>query len=96
MAAQTSGADVAALRRVLVIVAHPDDIEWGMAGTVARWVREGKEVSYLLVTRGEAGSEDESLTAAEAGALRERFGLVSRPDRPLPSTRCPNCPTAAG
>ncbi len=63
--------DTAEFSRVLVVVAHPDDIEWGMAGTVARWVEEGKTVSYLLVTRGEAGSEDRSLTAAEAGALRE-------------------------
>ena len=64
-------ADTAPFARVLVVVAHPDDIEYGMAGTVARWVAEGKAVSYLLVTRGEAGSEDAALSAAEAGAQRE-------------------------
>jgi LmbE family N-acetylglucosaminyl deacetylase len=64
-------AETAAYSRVLVVVAHPDDIEWGLAGTVARWVEEGKTVSYLLVTRGEAGSEDPNLSAAEAGAVRE-------------------------
>ena len=63
--------DTAAFARVLVVVAHPDDVEYGMAGTVARWVDEGKTVTYLLVTRGEAGNEDPALAAAEAGALRE-------------------------
>ncbi len=64
--------DTAAFSRVLTVVAHPDDIEYGMAGTMARWVREGKTITYLLVTRGEAGNDDPTLTAAEADALRER------------------------
>jgi LmbE family N-acetylglucosaminyl deacetylase len=64
--------DTAAYSRVLVIAAHPDDIEWGMAGTVARWTAEGKTVAYLLVTRGEAGNDDPAVTAAQAGAVRER------------------------
>ncbi len=64
--------DTAAFSRVLVIVAHPDDVEYGMAGTVARWVEEGKTVSYVLVTRGEAGNEDPALSAEQAGALREQ------------------------
>jgi LmbE family N-acetylglucosaminyl deacetylase len=72
MAAAAPHPDTAAFTRVLVVVAHPDDIEWGMAGTVARWVDEGKQVAYLLVTRGEAGSEDRDLSPAEAGAVRER------------------------
>jgi LmbE family N-acetylglucosaminyl deacetylase len=72
MATQQPHPDTAAFSRVLVIVAHPDDIEWGMAGTVARWVDEGKQVTYLLVTRGEAGAEDRGLSLAEAAALRER------------------------
>jgi len=64
--------DTAAYSRVLVVAAHPDDIEWGMAGTVARWTAEGKRVTYLLITRGEAGNDDPNVTAAEAGAVRER------------------------
>lgn len=44
--------------RVLVVAAHPDDIEFGAAGTVARWVAEGAIVRYLLVTRGDKGSDD--------------------------------------
>lgn len=60
-----------AYERFLVVVAHPDDIEWGMAGTVARWTRAGKEVVYVLATRGEAGSENPLTSVAEVGATRE-------------------------
>jgi LmbE family N-acetylglucosaminyl deacetylase len=41
--------------RALAVVAHPDDLEYGAASAVARWTSEGKQVAYLLVTRGEAG-----------------------------------------
>jgi LmbE family N-acetylglucosaminyl deacetylase len=41
--------------RVLAVVAHPDDLEYGAAALVARWTRAGAEVVYLLATRGEAG-----------------------------------------
>ena len=44
--------------RVLVVAAHPDDIEFGAAGTVARWVAEGSQVRYLVLTRGDKGSDD--------------------------------------
>ena len=50
--------------RVLVVAAHPDDIEFGAAGTVARWVAEGATVRYLLVTRGDKGSDDPSADVA--------------------------------
>ncbi|HZN18269.1 MAG TPA: PIG-L deacetylase family protein [Micromonosporaceae bacterium] len=50
-------ADVA---RVLCVFAHPDDVDFGSAGTVARWVAEGLDVAYLLVTRGEAGGFDDT------------------------------------
>ena len=43
-------------KRALVVAAHPDDIEFGCAGTVARWVHEGAYVAYALVTNGAAGS----------------------------------------
>src|SRR3954453_13763015 len=42
-------------QRALVVAAHPDDIEYGLAAAVATWTAEGKEVHYLLATRGEAG-----------------------------------------
>jgi LmbE family N-acetylglucosaminyl deacetylase len=41
--------------RVLCVVAHPDDMEYGGSAAVAKWTDEGKDVAYLLVTRGEAG-----------------------------------------
>jgi LmbE family N-acetylglucosaminyl deacetylase len=41
--------------RVLAVVAHPDDLEYGAASAIARWTAQGKDVRYALVTRGEAG-----------------------------------------
>ncbi len=41
--------------RCLAVAAHPDDIEYGTASAVARWTAQGKQVAYLLATRGEAG-----------------------------------------
>jgi LmbE family N-acetylglucosaminyl deacetylase len=41
--------------RALAVVAHPDDLEYGAASAVARWTAQGKDVAYLLATRGEAG-----------------------------------------
>ncbi|MBW0104428.1 PIG-L deacetylase family protein [Pseudonocardia sp. KRD291] len=55
--------------RLLVVVAHPDDIEYGGSGAVARWTAQGREVVYLLVTRGEAGID--TLAPAECGPVRE-------------------------
>lgn len=57
--------------RVLVVAAHPDDIEFGAAGTVARWIGEGASVRYLLATRGDKGSDDPGADLAELAALRE-------------------------
>ncbi|MEP7289298.1 MAG: PIG-L deacetylase family protein [Chloroflexota bacterium] len=58
-------------KRVMVIVAHPDDIEFGIAGTIARWVKEGAEVCYVLCTSGDVGILDPHITKAEAMAIRE-------------------------
>src|SRR5919106_242057 len=58
--------------RVLVVAAHPDDIEFAAAATVARWVGEGAEVRYLLVTRGDKGSDDPATDVEALAALRER------------------------
>jgi LmbE family N-acetylglucosaminyl deacetylase len=60
-------ADVA---RILVVAAHPDDVDFGAAGTVARWVDDGIEVAYLVVTRGDAGGFDDT-PRHEMPALRE-------------------------
>lgn len=55
--------------RALAVVAHPDDLEYGAASAIARWTAQGKQVSYLLVTRGEAGIDD--MPPEEVGPLRE-------------------------
>ncbi|HZN70168.1 MAG TPA: PIG-L deacetylase family protein [Micromonosporaceae bacterium] len=55
--------------RALAIAAHPDDLEYGAAGAVAVWTDAGKDVRYLLVTRGEAGID--SMSPAECAPIRE-------------------------
>lgn len=77
--------------RALAIVAHPDDMEYGAASAVARWTDQGKDVRYLLVTRGEAGIA--SLPPSEVGPARvaeqqescrlvgvEQLEFLDRPD----------------
>jgi LmbE family N-acetylglucosaminyl deacetylase len=54
--------------RALAVVAHPDDLEYGTASAIARWTAEGKSVSYLLVTSGEAGID--TIAPEKAGPLR--------------------------
>ena len=56
-------------QRALVVAAHPDDIEYGLAAAVSAWTAAGKEVHYLLATRGEAGMA--GVPPEEAGPLRE-------------------------
>jgi LmbE family N-acetylglucosaminyl deacetylase len=55
--------------RALVVFAHPDDAEFGTAGTVAAWTSEGTEVGYVCVTDGSAGSN-------EPGAVRQELSLI--------------------
>ncbi|MEU1599400.1 PIG-L deacetylase family protein [Streptomyces sp. NPDC005708] len=57
-------------RRALAVVAHPDDLEYGCAAAIAGWADGGREIAYLLATRGEAGID--SLEPAVCGPLRER------------------------
>ena len=54
---------------VMCVVAHPDDIEYGTSAAVDRWVKQGKTVTYLLASRGEAGID--SMHPEEAGPVRE-------------------------
>ncbi len=55
--------------RALAVVAHPDDLEYGAASAVARWTSQGKQINYLMVSRGEAGID--SMPPEETGRLRE-------------------------
>ena len=55
--------------RAVAVVAHPDDLEYGLASAVARWIRQGRQVCYVLATAGEAGIE--SMAPDLVGPLRE-------------------------
>lgn len=55
-----SAAPLTDVERVLCIFAHPDDVDFGAAGTVAQWVDEGLDVAYLVATRGDAGGFDDT------------------------------------
>jgi LmbE family N-acetylglucosaminyl deacetylase len=55
----------------MVIAAHPDDAEFGAAGTVAKWIQEGKRAAYLICTSGEKGTTDPALTPERLIEIRE-------------------------
>lgn len=57
---------------VLVVTAHPDDVDFGMSGTVAAWTAAGVEVSYCIVTNGDAGGFDPTITRPDMARLRQR------------------------
>ena len=59
------------MRRVLVVTAHPDDVDFGSSGTVAAFTTAGLEVTYCIVTNGEAGGSDRALARSEMAALRQ-------------------------
>jgi LmbE family N-acetylglucosaminyl deacetylase len=61
--------------RALVVVAHPDDVEFGAAAAVARWTDQGKDVTYCMVTSGEAGID--SLPPDECRTVREAEQIAS-------------------
>ncbi|MHB8718884.1 MAG: PIG-L deacetylase family protein [Candidatus Dormibacteria bacterium] len=60
------------VQRILVVVAHPDDCDFGCAASTARWTSEGREVSYCIVTDGDAGGSDRSLSRAEMARIRRQ------------------------
>ncbi len=62
--------DDAEIGRVLAIAAHPDDLDFAAAGTIARWTGAGIEVVYCIVTDGDAGGFDESFPREEMAPLR--------------------------
>lgn len=58
------------VERALFVMAHPDDVDFGCAGTVAAWTKRGIEVSYCLVTDGDAGGFDETVPRPEIAGIR--------------------------
>lgn len=61
--------------RAMVIFAHPDDAEVQCAGTVARWTEDGKKVTYVVLTRGDKGTQDPKMTAENLGKIRQKEQL---------------------
>ena len=61
---------MADVERVLVVTAHPDDVDFGAAGTIAGWVAEGIEVTYCIVTDGDAGGFDPTVPRSQIPAIR--------------------------
>jgi LmbE family N-acetylglucosaminyl deacetylase len=56
--------------RILVVTAHPDDVDFGLAGTVALWTDQGIEVVYCIVTDGDAGGFDPTVPRSEIPGIR--------------------------
>lgn len=88
------------ITRVLVVVAHPDDAEFGCGGTVAKWVKEGREIAYVILTNGDKGSADRRMTSERLVKIRaeeqltaartlgvEQVELLGYPDGELEDTR---------
>ncbi len=69
--------DDAEVRRILVITAHPDDVDFGAAGTVAGWTDRGIEVTYCVVTDGDAGGRDMDITPADLVVARRAEQLAA-------------------
>src|SRR5579862_3284076 len=59
------------VERVLVVTAHPDDVDFGLAASVALWTSHGVAVSYCVVTDGDAGGSDRSVSRAEMARIRQ-------------------------
>ncbi|MEM7345436.1 MAG: PIG-L deacetylase family protein [Chloroflexota bacterium] len=64
-------------KSAMAILAHPDDIEFGCAGTVARWVKAGATIAYVLVTSGDVGIAEPGMTKAQAAEIRERESVAA-------------------
>jgi len=62
---------------VLVITPHPDDAEFGAAGTVARWAAEGRPVYYVVCTNGDKGSNDPAMTSEQLAVIRRQEQLAA-------------------
>lgn len=58
------------VERALIVTAHPDDVDFGSAGTVARWTAAGVEVTYCVCTDGDAGGFDEAVDRADIPRIR--------------------------
>jgi LmbE family N-acetylglucosaminyl deacetylase len=62
---------------VMVVTPHPDDAEYGAAGTVARMVKEGKKVAYVVCTNGDKGTSDINTNPKELAIIREKEQIAA-------------------
>lgn len=61
----------------MAIAAHPDDAEFGIAGTVAKWTSEGKEVVYVICTNGNKGTDDPEMLPERLAKIREQEQMAA-------------------
>ena len=104
--------DPSGVERILVVTAHPDDVDFGVAGSVATWVKAGIEVAYCIVTDGDAGGSDRTITRPEMATIRRAEqtggggrggrdrrhlpGLSRRPAHLRPSSSAGTSPARSG
>ncbi|MFC1967626.1 PIG-L deacetylase family protein [Chloroflexota bacterium] len=62
---------------IMVVTPHPDDAEFGVAGTVVRWVNEGKDIIYVVCTSGEKGTSDRDMKPEDLAEMREQEQLAA-------------------
>jgi LmbE family N-acetylglucosaminyl deacetylase len=62
---------------IMVVTPHPDDAEYGVAGTVARWTKEGKRVIYVVCTNGDKGSSDPNMTGEKIAEVRKKEQMAA-------------------
>ena len=65
------------LAHVLVVTPHPDDAEYGVAGTVARWTNEGRIVVYVVCTNGDKGTSDREVKSESLTKVREKEQIAA-------------------
>jgi LmbE family N-acetylglucosaminyl deacetylase len=63
--------------QVMVVTPHPDDAEYGVAGTVARWARERKQIVYVVCTNGDKGTSDANMKPEEVAQIREKEQMAA-------------------
>lgn len=60
------------IKRILVVMAHPDDCDFGAGGTIAQWTARGISVSYCIITNGDQGGEESDIPLEEMAKVRQR------------------------
>jgi LmbE family N-acetylglucosaminyl deacetylase len=65
------------LLRILAVMAHPDDVDFGAAGTVAQWTAAGHQVTYCIITDGDAGGFDPAVPRTEIPSIRRAEQLAA-------------------